>query len=248
MKLQEEELQKFNELEQTIGITFKNKDILKQSLIHRSYINELTGSESLKHNERIEFLGDAILELIVTEYLFKTYPEYKEGELTSFRAATVRTTSLAATAETIQLGEYIYMSKGEENTGGRHRPYILANTFEAIIGAIYLDQGLEAAKKFLHDFLIPKIATIVAHRLDIDNKSKLQEISQEKTSLTPSYQLISAIGPDHAKEFVMCVKIGEHIFGEGSGRNKQEAEENAADFAIKNWESLFQKHFKQNDQ
>lgn len=244
MSISEEELQKIKELEDKIVVSFKNKSLLKQALIHRSFINEADDRDALSHNERIEFLGDAVLELIVTEHLFNKYPEHKEGELTSFRAATVRTTSLAATAENLQIGDYIYMSKGEENTGGRHRPYILANTFESLLGAIYLDQGLDVVKKFLYEVLIPKIETIVEHRLDIDSKSKLQEISQERTGLTPSYHLISALGPDHAKEFVMCVKIGDFNFGEGKGRNKQEAEEQAANHAITNWESLYQRHFK----
>lgn len=244
MTIAENELTQLTALETRIGITFKDKNILKQALIHRSFINEASDREQLCHNERIEFLGDAILELIITEYLYNTYPEYKEGELTSFRAATVRTTSLAATAEDLGLGEFVYMSKGEEHTGGRHRPYILANTFEAMLGAIYLDQGLETVKGFLHNILIPKIRNIVEQRLDIDNKSKLQEISQELTGLTPSYHLLSATGPDHAKTFVMSVKIGEHTFGEGNGRNKQEAEEKAAHQAINNWDMHYSQYYK----
>lgn len=244
MVITEHEQAKISEFETKIGVIFKDKSLIKQALIHRSFINEINEKNDLSHNERIEFLGDAVLELIITEHLFKTYPEYKEGELTSFRAATVRTTSLAATAEALEIGEYVYMSKGEESTGGRHRPYILANTFESILGAIYLDQGFEAVKSFLNKVLIPKITNIVEHRLDIDNKSKLQEVSQERTGLTPSYHMLSASGPDHAKEFIMCVKIGDHNFGEGSGRNKQEAEEQAAAHALENWESLYQRHFK----
>ncbi len=244
MLVSEQEQIKISEFEAKIGVIFNDKSLIKQALIHRSFINEANEKNDLNHNERIEFLGDAVLELVITEYLFKNYPEYKEGELTSFRAATVRTTSLAATAETLAIGDYIYMSKGEESTGGRHRPYILANTFESILGAIYLDQGFEKVTEFLHKVLIPKITTIVEHRLDIDNKSKLQEVSQERIGLTPSYHMLSASGPDHAKEFIMCVKIGDHNFGEGSGRNKQEAEEQAAAHALENWESLYQRHFK----
>lgn len=235
------ELDRFAELEKLIGLAFLNKDFLKQALIHRSYINEALDGAELEHNERIEFLGDAILEMVITEYLFRQYPQYNEGELTSFRAATVRTTSLAATAEKLQLGDFVYMSKGEERTGGRHRPYILANTFESLLGAIYLDQGLEVVKTFLEKVLIPKIKNIVENRLDIDFKSKLQELAQEKSGVTPSYHLLSAIGPDHAKEFSMCVKIGEMVCGEGKGKNKQEAEENAALQAIQNWAELAKK-------
>lgn len=243
MKVSETEALKMAELEKKIGIDFKDKSLLKQALIHRSFINEAENSSELSHNERIEFLGDAILEFIITEYLYHTYPQFKEGELTSFRAATVRTTSLAVTADKLGLGEFVYMSKGEERTGGRNRPYILANTFESMLGAIYLDQGLESVKSFLYRILVPKIKLIVEQRLDIDHKSKLQEISQEKTGLTPAYQLLSAIGPDHAKEFTMCVKVGENIFGEGKGRNKQEAEENAASKAIDNWDLNYTKFY-----
>ncbi len=244
MKVSEDELLKLQELENRIQITFKDKSLLKQALIHRSFINEASDKDELVHNERIEFLGDAILELVITEYLYQTYPQYKEGELTSFRAATVRTTSLATTAEKMQLGEFVFMSKGEERTGGRHRPYIMANTFESILGAIYLDQGWEVVKGFLNRILVPKIKTIVENRLDVDSKSKLQEVSQESTGLTPSYHLVSAIGPDHAKEFTMCVKIGEHNFGEGRGKNKQEAEESAADKAIEDWEEKYNVFFR----
>jgi ribonuclease-3 len=243
MNLTETELLKMADLEKRIGIEFKDKSLLKQALIHRSFINEALNGAELSHNERIEFLGDAILELIITEYLYQAYPEYKEGELTSFRAATVRTTSLAITAEKLELGEFVYMSKGEERTGGRYRPYILANTFEAMLGAIYLDQGLETVKAFLHRILVPKIKNIVEQRLDIDHKSKLQEIAQEKTGLTPSYHLLNAVGPDHNKEFTMCVKVGEFVFGEGKGHNKQEAEENAASKAIDAWDSNQAKYF-----
>jgi len=233
-----EETSKLEKLQEIIGITFQRIELLKQALIHRSYVNEIPDKNQLQHNERIEFLGDAVLELIITEYLFATYPKHKEGELTSFRAATVRTSSLAETAETINLGEYIYLSNGEERTGGRKRPYILANTFESLLGAIYLDQGLEKVKDFLNKTLIPKIANIITHRLDIDSKSKLQEMAQETLGITPSYYLLSAVGPDHAKEFQMSVKIGEKECGEGKGRNKQEAEENAAKDALKHWKNI----------
>lgn len=233
-----EETAKLQQLQDSIGITFNHIELLKQALIHRSYVNEIPEKDTLQHNERIEFLGDAVLELIVTDYLFHTYPQYKEGDLTSFRAATVRTTSLAETALTIDLGEYIYLSKGEERTGGRKRPYILANTFESLLGAIYLDQGLECVKIFLNKYLIPKITSIITNRLDIDSKSKFQEISQEALGVTPSYYLLSAVGPDHAKEFEMSVKVGEQICGQGKGRNKQEAEEYAAKDALDHWPDL----------
>ena len=244
MKVSDEELIKLQELENRIRITFKDKSLLKQALIHRSFINEASDRDELTNNERIEFLGDAILELVITEYLYEAYPQFKEGELTSFRAATVRTTSLAETGEKLQIGEFVYMSKGEETTGGRHRPYIIANTFESLLGAIYQDQGWEVVKGFLHRILVPKIKNIVENRTDIDSKSKLQEISQNKTGLTPSYHLVSAIGPDHNKEFTMAAKIGDYYFGEGKGRNKQEAEEFAANKAIEDWDLKYQAFFK----
>jgi ribonuclease-3 len=233
----EEEGLKLNQLEDQLGLKFNDKRLLKQALIHRSYINELKKKE-WDHNERLEYLGDAVLELVVTEHLFNNYPEYKEGELTSFRAATVRTTSLAETAKDLNLGHYLYLSKGEESTGGRIRPYILANTFESILGAIYLDKGFEEVRAFISRVLLPKIKNIILERLDIDSKSKLQELSQEFYSITPTYLLESAIGPDHAKKFTMSVMIDDRIFGTGIGKNKQEAEENAAKNAISSWEEL----------
>jgi ribonuclease-3 len=233
--MNETELNQLKELQDKLKVNFNNIELLKNALIHRSYMNEINGKHTISHNERLEYLGDAVLELIITEYLFHTYPDFKEGELTSFRAATVRTSSLAETAQILKLGDYLYLSNGEERTGGRERPYILANTFEALLGAIFLDQGLEVAKDFLNRILIPKIAAIVTNRLDIDSKSKFQELAQEHFGITPVYELISEQGPDHAKEFKMAVKIGSKIFGEGIGHNKQEAESSAAAEAIQNW-------------
>lgn len=233
----EEETKKLNQLEEQLNLKFNDKKLLKQALIHRSYINELKKKE-WDHNERLEYLGDAVLELVVTEYLFNNYPEYKEGELTSFRAATVRTTSLAETAKELNLGYFLYLSKGEESTGGRNRPYILANTFESMLGAIYLDKGFSEVKNFITKVLLSKVTKIIQERLDIDSKSKLQELSQELYSITPTYLMDSAIGPDHAKEFTMSVMIDDRIFGTGKGKNKQEAEENAAKNAIVAWDEL----------
>jgi len=236
-------MRELKELEEKIQINFTNIAILQEAFIHRSYINE-NKDEKIHHNERMEFLGDAVLELLVTNYLYHTYPNRPEGELTSFRSAIVKTTSLAETALQLELGEYISMSRGEEATGGRKRPYILANTFEALLGAIYLDQGLEISEIFVKTFLFTKIQNIVENRLDIDNKSKLQEISQDDTNFTPLYDLIEAKGPDHDRIFTMGVKIGKYLFGTGKGKNKQSAEQNAAAEAIKNWEELYAKHFK----
>lgn len=225
------------ELESLLGVTFKNKNLLKTALTHRSYLNE-SSENDLKNNERLEFLGDAVLELITTEYLYERYPERPEGELTSFRSALVKTTSLSETSLDLNIGDFIMMSRGEEVTGGRTRPYILANTFESILGAIYIDQGYDVAKTFVTNKLLPKTTAIIENRLDIDSKSRLQELSQEILNFTPVYDLVSSKGPDHDKNFLMAVKIKGKVFGEGNGKNKQEAEQNAAKYALDNWEQL----------
>jgi ribonuclease III len=226
-----------------LKLEIKDTSKFDEALTHRSYINETKNIE-LKHNERLEFLGDAVLELAVTKYLFNTYPEKNEGILTSFRAALVKTESLALEAKKMNLGEYIQMSKGEEATGGRTRPYILANTMEAIIGAIYLSVGFEAAESFIVEKICYKTKSIVDERLDLDAKSKLQELAQDKVKVTPAYKLISASGPDHNKIFVMGVYIEDNLFGSGEGKSKQEAEQVAALQAITDWEDLESKYYK----
>lgn len=236
MSLNEKELEKFRIFEKILKIKFNNPELLKRSLIHRSKLNE-SREPDIKSNERLEFLGDAVLELITTEYLFDKYPDRPEGELTSFRAALVRTESLAETALKLKYSDYIYMSKGEEATGGRTRPYILANTFEAVLGAIYLDQGYKVAHDFVNRELIPKIKTIVENRTDIDNKSKLQEVAQEMLKQTPSYDVIDTKGPDHEKEFTVEVLINDKRYGTGAGTSKQLAEQDAAKNAL-------EEHFK----
>jgi ribonuclease-3 len=218
------------------------EELLKEALTHRSFINEAKNS-ALKHNERLEFIGDAVLELVVTEFLFLKYPEYPEGLLTSFRAALVKTESLAEESKRLEVGKFIIMSKGEENTGGRDRTYILANTFEAIIGAIYLSTGYEDAKSFIIENVCYKTEEIVKSREDIDSKTKLQELSQEVARLTPIYELKSENGPDHNKTFEMTVLIGEHEFGTGTGKSKQEAQQSAATNALKEWNNLYNKFF-----
>jgi ribonuclease III len=226
------------DLQELINISFNNIELLQRAMTHRSYLNE-TNDKNLKHNERLEFLGDAVLELLITEYLFHTYPDRTEGDLTSFRSATVRTESLADLAFKLNLGTYIYMSKGEESTGGRTRPYILANAVEALLGAIYLDQGMEKAHQFVNNFLIPKIDIIVEQRLDIDSKSKLQEVSQQFANYTPIYEVTNEEGPDHNKTFTIVVKITNIVFGTGKGKNKQEAEQKAAEVALGDWDKKF---------
>ena len=215
-----------NDFEKTIGIQFKEKELLLLALTHRSYVNE--HKDVNEHNERLEFLGDAVLELITSDYLFKNFPKRPEGDLTSFRAALVRTESLAETAQDIGIGENLRLSKGEEDTGGRSKSYLLANAFEAVIGAIYLDQGYEKAREFVTRFLLNKLDTIVENRLDIDSKTKIQELAQAKYKVTPSYEVVEEEGPDHDKRFTVVVKIDEKEIGKGSGTSKQKAEEEAA--------------------
>ncbi len=241
MSLAPEEVTKLKTVADRLELNFQNLDLLKEALTHRSYLNEMRSS-SLQHNERLEFLGDAVLELLSTKFLFTKYPDRPEGDLTSFRAALVRTESLAEASISLGFGDDIYMSKGEAATGGRTRPYILANTFEAVLGAIFLDQGLDACQKLLDRIILPKIDAIVADRLDIDSKSKLQEIAQEMLKHTPTYQVISESGPDHDKVFTMSVMIGKESFGKGEGKSKQEAEQNAAQAALTNWDELYQKY------
>lgn len=229
-----------NSLEQKIKIIFKNKKLLTEALTHRSYLNENGNSKNIhNHNERLEFLGDAVLELVVTEFLYDRYKDFSEGTLTSLRSALVKTESLAFEASRINLGEHIFMSKGEEQTGGRTRPYILANSLEALIGAIYLDRGYQEAFEFIKRYICYKIEDIIKQRLDIDSKTKFQEIAQESTKITPFYDLLNSSGPDHNKTFEMGVYLNNFLFGKGYGKSKQEAEQNAATEALKNWEKLF---------
>lgn len=237
-----DEAKKLKEFSRKIKVKIKDLELLKTALTHRSYINEYKKGR-LEHNERLEFLGDAVLEVLVSKHLFDNYPNRNEGDLTSFRAAIVRTESLYEESKKLNIGKYIFMSKGEEKTGGRERPYILANTFEAIIGAIYLDQGLTITRKFLERDLYYKIPEIIENRLDIDNKSKLQEISQEILRETPTYEILKSIGPDHAKKFTTRVLIKEKDFGHGKGASKQESEQDAAKSALENWKELIAKYF-----
>lgn len=223
---------RYSSLEKKIAITFKDKKLLDKVFVHKSYMNEYHGEEIEEDNERIEFLGDAVLELIVTEYLYKTYPHESEGELTNWRAALVKGKHLAEVARDLKLGNYLYLSKGEERSGGRKKGYILANTLEALIGAIYLDKGYKVAHEFISSFILKRLEQILEEGLHIDAKSHLQELSQEKTGITPEYKLISESGPDHAKKFIMAVYIGDKKAGEGKGSSKQNAQEDAARDAL----------------
>jgi len=221
----------YKKLEKKIGFQFKNIDLLKNAFMHRSYLNEHKSSK-MESNERLEFLGDAVLELVVTEYLYKNYPN-PEGELTNWRSALVKGETLAKIAQELDLGEYLFLSHGEENSGGREKDYLLANTFEALIGVIYLELGYEKAKDFIEKFLLIRLENILKKGAHIDSKSKFQEISQEKTGFTPAYQLVHDEGPDHDKTFTMGAYIEDRMVGKGKGNSKQAAEQKAAEDALK---------------
>jgi len=223
-------------LEKKLGLKFKNKDLLTQAFIHRSYLNE-NPNFHLAHNERMEFLGDAVLELAVTEYLYKEFPKEPEGELTTWRAALVNAPSLSQIAKELDFNGYLLLSRGEAKDTGKARDYILANCLEAFIGALYLDQGYKKSKEFVDKVLIKKLPEILKHGLFRDSKSHFQEQAQEKEKITPAYKVLEEEGPDHAKNFVIGVYLGEKLIAKGEGSSKQEAEEQAAKNALRknNW-------------
>jgi len=226
----------FEKLEKKLGFEFKNKDLLTQAFTHRSYINE-NPKFNLDHNERLEFLGDAVIELIVTEHLYKDFPEKPEGELTNWRAALVNAKMLTSVADELGYNDYLLLSRGESKETGKARAYILANTFEAVIGALYLDSGYKPCENFIKKHLMVKLADIIKEGSYKDSKSKFQEEAQEKVNITPSYRVVGESGPDHDKKFVVGVFLEEELIAEGEGSSKQEAEEAAAKKAlqIKNW-------------
>lgn len=210
-----------------LGVSFRRIELLTEALTHRSYLNEhreYAGS----HNERLEFLGDAVLELAATDFLYKKFPAKPEGELTAYRAALVNTVSLAESAQALGINEWLLLSKGESKDTGRARDVILADAFEAIIGAVYLDQDFVAAEAFIARTLFGKIETIIAKRSYQDAKSHFQEVAQEKKGITPSYETLSEVGPDHAKIFTVGVFIANREIARGEGKSKQEAEQAAA--------------------
>ncbi len=201
-------------------------NLLKNAFVHRSYLNE--SSEFTESNERLEYLGDAVLELATSDYLYRSFPDYQEGMLTNIRAALVRTESLASVASKLDFSSQLLMSKGEESTGGRSNPSILADAFEAYLGALYLTDGFAACVTFLEKNLFSQTAAIISAGAYKDNKSLLQEIAQSRFKATPLYNLISETGPDHDKQFVMQVSIGGTTYESGSGKSKQSAQEDAA--------------------
>ncbi|OIO17827.1 ribonuclease III [Candidatus Kuenenbacteria bacterium CG08_land_8_20_14_0_20_37_23] len=221
-----------NKLEKIIKVVFNRKELLEEAIVHRSYINEHANFH-LGHNERLEFLGDAVLELIVTRHLYLNYPN-PEGELTNWRAALVNSKMLSETAEEMGLYDYLYLSKGEaKDSNPKARGYILANAMEALIGAIYLDQGFEVASKFITKNLLSKLPRIIEKKLYVDPKSNFQELSQEKVGITPSYQVLEESGPDHNKKFVIGIYLEDELIAKGVGTSKQEAQMDAAENALK---------------
>ncbi len=226
----------FSILEKKLGLKFKNKDLLKQSFTHRSYLNE-NPDFNLNHNERLEFLGDAVIELIVTEQLYKEYPEKTEGDLTNWRAALVNAKMLTSVAEELGFNDFLLLSRGENKELGKARAYILANTFEAFLGALYLDSGYKLCDEFIKKHLFKNLAGIIQEGSYKDAKSKFQEEAQERDSITPSYKVIKESGPDHEKQFIVGVYLDKELIAEGQGSSKREAEEAAAQLAleVKKW-------------
>ncbi len=236
MQIDAYEERKFSTLEDAIGVTFDNKNYIVQALVHRSFLNE-NRDFALGHNERLEFLGDAVLELVVTEFLFETYLN-PEGELTNWRAAMVNGKNCAEVAKEMGLEPYLFLSRGEsKDTSQKARDYILANAVEAVIGAIYLDQGWDISKQFINRWVISKLPHILEHGLWMDPKSRFQEASQEIVGVTPTYRVLKEEGPDHEKQFVVGVYLDKEKIAEGNGGSKQEAQIDAAEVAlnIKKW-------------
>ena len=226
----------FPELEKKLKTKFKNKDLLTQAFVHRSYLNE-NPNFHLSQNERLEFLGDAVLELVITENLYNTYPDKAEGELTSWRAALVNAKMLSAVAKKLEFNDFLLLSRGEKKETGKAREYILANTMESFIGALYLDQGLKAVGKFIIKHILSELPRVLESNLYQDAKSHFQEIAQEKTGITPAYSVLKEWGPDHAKHFQIGVYLNKELVAEGQGSSKQEAEQDAATngLEIKSW-------------
>ncbi|MES3031075.1 MAG: ribonuclease III [Patescibacteria group bacterium] len=228
----------FKKFEEKMGVTFKDPSLLKRACTHRSYLNENKGA-GLEHNERLEFLGDAVLELVVTSFLFKKFPDRNEGDLTSYRSALVNTHSLSKVALHLGVDEYLLLSRGESKDTGRARSIIHADAIEALIGAVYLDQGYNASANFISSQLLEviDIDEIVEKKLWLDAKSRFQEKAQEETGLTPSYKTLKETGPDHSKSFTLGVFLGDVQVALGVGLSKQEAEQKAAEKAleVKGW-------------
>ncbi len=226
----------FKKLEERLGVSFTKPDLLKQAFIHRSYLNE-NRSCPLDHNERLEFLGDAVMELVVTEHLYLNYPN-PEGELTNWRSSLVNGRMISEIAKRLGFEDYLYLSRGESKDTGRARDLILANCFEAVIGAIYLETGYDGAQKFIQENLLTELPGIIEGKLFVDPKSSFQEKSQDETGVTPTYEVLDESGPDHDKHFKVGAFIGKDQVGIGEGPSKQSAQTKAAENALqnKNWQ------------
>ncbi len=226
-------MQEFKKLAKNWGCRFKNINLLKQDLVHRSYLNENSDFE-IGHNERLEFLGDAVLEIIVTEYLYFKFPNTSEGSLTNWRASLVNSKMLHKVAEELSIDDHLYLSKGESrDKDKKSRQFILANAVEAIIGAIYLDQGIKEAKKFVEKYILIKLQEILDNQTYLDPKSKFQEKAQEKKGITPHYEILEEKGPDHDKDFKVGLYLDEDMVATGNGSSKQEAQVSAAIAGLK---------------
>lgn len=223
----------YDKLSETLKISFSNKILIKQAFIHRSYLNE--SKKRLEPNERLEFLGDSILSFIVSQYLYLKYPKFREGELTNLRSSIVKTSTLASIAKQLHLGDYLMLSRGEEDSGGRNNPSILADTFEALLGAIYLDSGLNSIKIITSATLFVILPKILESKSYKDAKSNFQELVQDETKVSPLYKVLGEKGPDHAKQFNVGVYVNSTLWGIGKGKNKHEAEQVAALEAIEKW-------------
>jgi len=224
-------------IEKGVGVVFNDKNILKRAFTHRSYLNEKP-EEKLSSNERLEFLGDSILEFWVSKVIFNQFPDYPEGLLTNFRSQVVYTLSLAKIAQKLSLGQFLLLSVGEEKEGGRKNQGLLADTFEALVGAIFQDQGLEKTEKFLEKNVLPRIKAVAKKKTLKDFKSRLQELAQERHQVTPEYRLIKSQGPDHNRIFFVDVFVANKKIAQGQGPSKQKAQQQAAQKALKKLKSL----------
>jgi len=225
-------MENFLDIEKSLKVKFKNKDIIQQALVHRSYLNE-NPSYRLEHNERLEFLGDAVLELVVTEHLYNTYPN-PEGELTNWRASLVNSKMLAKIAQKLNIEKYIFLSKGEsKDKDSKARQYILANALEAIIGAMFLDRGYNIVSDFISRNMLKELPNILENQLYLDPKSRFQEVAQEQFGITPTYKVLTESGPDHDKIFKVGLYLGEALVSHGAGSSKREAQEDAAVAGLK---------------
>ena len=229
-------MQNFEKLFQKLGLSLSDEKLLSEAFTHRSAVNEKSGME--RHNERMEFLGDAVLELITTEFLYEKFPEAPEGELTNLRSALVKGDHLAEVARRLNLGEFLILSHGERKSGGAEKDYLLANVVESLIGAIYLEKGMKDTTTFIHTFILCDLEAIIADKAHIDAKSEFQELTQGTLGVTPHYEVVSEEGLDHEKTFVLAAFLGDKKVGEGNGGSKKEAQVNAAADALshkKDW-------------